>query len=236
MCSEALFSGKVTVKGDGVNEVLNFWSTVAASEKPETTLTTKWDASTATAETIMSDLRVVRRSMIKDGGFTPRDLICGTNVIDTILSKLTASKSLDMRRVDMGHIDPQHLPDGVTYWGYLKDSLLTFTPTMNGTRAMTVMLLWFRQINVCSQRRAQKPCWPMAPVQSSAKQIRESSLLRVLVFRCPGPALQPRWAESCRSPAVRYPSSSRFMLSTSSTPPDPNPMSKEGLRPLFHRS
>ena len=44
MCSEALFSGKVTVKGDGVNEVLNFWSTVAASEKPETTLTTKWDA------------------------------------------------------------------------------------------------------------------------------------------------------------------------------------------------
>lgn len=124
MCSEALFSGKVTVKGDGVNEVLNFWSTVAASEKPETTLTTKWDASTATAETIMSDLRVVRRSMIKDGGFTPRDLICGTNVIDTILSKLTASKSLDMRRVDMGHIDPQHLPDGVTYWGYLKDSAL----------------------------------------------------------------------------------------------------------------
>lgn len=124
MCSEALFSGKVTVKGDGVNEVLNFWSTVPASEKPETTLTTKWDASTATAETIMSDLRVVRRSMIKDGGFTPRDLICGTNVIDTILSKLTASKSLDMRRVDMGHIDPQHLPDGVTYWGYLKDSAL----------------------------------------------------------------------------------------------------------------
>ena len=124
MCSEALFSGKITVKGDGVNEVLNFWAGAEASDKPETTLTTKWDATTATAETITSDLRTIRRTMIKDGGFTPRDLICGTKVIDTILSKLTASKSLDMRRVDMGHIDPQHLPDGVTYWGYLKDSAL----------------------------------------------------------------------------------------------------------------
>jgi hypothetical protein len=29
-----------------------------------------------------------------------------------------------MRRVDMGFVDPDHLPDGVTYWGYFKDSAL----------------------------------------------------------------------------------------------------------------
>lgn len=124
MCAEALFSGRVSVIGDGVNEVIDFWSNVSESEKPETTLTTKWDSESATAETIMSDLRIVRREMIRDGGFTPRDLICGSNVIDVILKKLVNSNSLDMRRVDLGHIDPQHLPDGVTYWGYLKDSAL----------------------------------------------------------------------------------------------------------------
>ena len=112
--------------------------------------------------------------------------------------------------------------------------LLTFTPTMNGTRAMTVMLLWFRQINVCSQRRAQKPCWLTALVRSSAKQIRELFSLKGLVFRCLGSSAPTRWAASCRSPAVRCRSSSRFMPSTSSTLPDPNPMlKKRGSGPFF---
>ena len=122
MCAEALFTGKVTVKGEGYDDVINYWAHLSAKEQPKTTLSTKWDASTADAATIMSDLRTIRRSMIQAGGFTPHELICGSKVIDTILDKLTTAQQLDSRRVDMGKVDPQQLPNGVTYWGYLKDS------------------------------------------------------------------------------------------------------------------
>ena len=122
MCAEALFTGKVTVKGEGYDEVINYWAQLPEKEQPKTKLTTKWDEQGVAAGTIMSDLRTLRRSMIQTGGFTPHEMICGSKVIDTILTKLTAAKQLDMRRVDMGAIDPKMLPNGVTYWGYLKDS------------------------------------------------------------------------------------------------------------------
>lgn len=122
MCAEALFTGKVTVKGEGYDEVLNYWAQLDAKDQPKTTLATKWDASGTEVSSIMSDLRTLRRSMIQAGGFTPHELICGSKVLDTILDKLTVAKQLDTRRVDMGAIDPQTLPNGVTYWGYLKDS------------------------------------------------------------------------------------------------------------------
>lgn len=122
MCAEALFTGKVTVKGEGYDEVLNYWAHLDAKDQPKTTLATKWDAASSDAAAIMKDLRTLRRSMIQNGGFTPHELICGTKVLDTLLDKLTSAKQLDMRRVDMGAIDPRMLPNGVTYWGYLKDS------------------------------------------------------------------------------------------------------------------
>lgn len=122
MCAEALFTGKVTVKGEGYDEVLNYWAHLDESEKPTTTLATKWDAADVKAEHIMADLRTLRRSMIQTGGFNPHELICGTKVVDLLLSKLGTANQLDMRRVDLGQINPQMLPNGVTYWGYLKDS------------------------------------------------------------------------------------------------------------------
>lgn len=125
MCAEALFKGKVTVTGAGLgsNEIC-YWSNLSASKQPKTVVSAKWDATGTKAEDIMQNLRDVRRGMIKQGGFTPTELICGTKVLDTILSKFIGEKAFDMRRVDMGQIDPRHLPNGVSYWGYLKDSAL----------------------------------------------------------------------------------------------------------------
>lgn len=123
MCAEALFEGKVTIKGEGYDEVLNYWGADEAA-KPVTTLTTKWDAAGADAKGIMSDLRNIRRGMIQKAGITPTEIICGTAVIDALFDKLSNAGELDNRRVDLGQINPQHLPNGVTYWGYLKDSAL----------------------------------------------------------------------------------------------------------------
>ena len=123
MCAEALFTGKITINGIGYDEELNYWS-ATQSEKPTTTPTTLWNAEGATAKTIMADLRAVKRSVVQKSGFNPTELICGHDVAEAIIDKLTDAKVLDMRRVDMGLIDPRHLGNGVTYWGYLKDSAL----------------------------------------------------------------------------------------------------------------
>lgn len=120
MCAEALFTGKITIKGEGYDEELNYWPS-ATSEQPKTTLTTLW---TADGADIMGDLRSIRRAMIQKSGVTPNEIICGTTALEALLDKLTTAKQLDMRRVDMGQIDPSHLPQGVTYWGYLKDSAI----------------------------------------------------------------------------------------------------------------
>lgn len=123
MCAEALFTGKVTVNGEGYNEVLNYWPT-ETSEQPKTTLSTLWTSSVVDAAAIMADLRSIRRGVIQKSGITPRELIVGNSVIEAMIEKLSVAAALDNRRVDMGMINPQHLPNGVTYWGYLKDSAL----------------------------------------------------------------------------------------------------------------
>lgn len=118
MCAEALFSGKVTIKGDGYDAEVSYWPANSA-DQPATTPTIKWDQNGATP---LADLRAIRRTVIQNSGVTPRDLICGTNVLEALLKDVQKSGALDTRRVDLGMIDPQHLPNGVTYWGYLKDS------------------------------------------------------------------------------------------------------------------
>lgn len=124
MCADALFSGQITVNGDGYNgEVINYWP-AAAGDKPYTKVATSWDAAAVTAKAILKEIRNIRRAMIKESGITPTEMVCGTKVIDAILDKLVDAGALDTRRVDMGHINPQYLPNGVTYWGHLKDSAL----------------------------------------------------------------------------------------------------------------
>lgn len=119
MCAEALFTGKLTVKGEGYDEVINFWGDLKTADKPKTTITKKWD--TATDVEILQDLRSIRREMVKAGGFTPRDMIVGSKVADVLIQKFAEGKALDNRRVDLGQIDPQSLPNGVIYYGYLKE-------------------------------------------------------------------------------------------------------------------
>ena len=123
MCAEALFKGSVTVKGEGYDDLISYWPK-ATGDQPKTTLTNLWTASGTTAAQIMADLRSVRTTMIKKGGGTPNQIIVGSAALNALIEKLQAAGALDNRRVDLGHIDPQQLPNGVTYWGYLKDSAL----------------------------------------------------------------------------------------------------------------
>ena len=121
LCAQALFTGQVDLssgEGYGSGDVIKYWPTDPA-EQPVTTPAIKWDQVGATP---LEDLRGIRRAVIQASGVTPRDLICGTQALEALLSAVQKSGALDTRRVDLGMIDPRQLPDGVTYWGYLKDS------------------------------------------------------------------------------------------------------------------
>lgn len=115
MCAEALFTGKVTVKGDGYDDVIDFWGADEAN-KPTTEITTKWSAADAD---IIGDLRKIRRTVIQKSGMTPTEVICGADVIDVLLKDKNVAAALNTRRVDLGMIQIQDLPNGVTYYGNL---------------------------------------------------------------------------------------------------------------------
>lgn len=123
MCAEALFTGQINIKGEGYDEVLRYWPTNPA-DQPYKALAGNavWGGTEAKP---LADLRDARRAIIQSSGVTPRDAIMGTDALEAFLDSLEKEKvALDYRRVDMGIIDPDHLPNGVTYWGYLKDSAL----------------------------------------------------------------------------------------------------------------
>lgn len=123
MASEALFSGQVTVKGKGYDEVIRYWpSTPADQPYEELQGTATWDGTDGNP---LLDLREKRRLIQKNGGLNPTEVIMGTDALEAFLEKLKAERmALDFIRVNTGQIDPQHLPNGVTYWGYFKDSAL----------------------------------------------------------------------------------------------------------------
>lgn len=115
MCSEALFYGQVTVKGEGYDEVIGYWD-AEEGEKPFTELATPWTNASAN---VFDDLRAAADFMSLKGGYTPRELICGKNAAKALIERV--KKELDYRRVDLGEINPRQLPNGVAYLGHLNE-------------------------------------------------------------------------------------------------------------------
>ncbi|WP_420652445.1 major capsid protein, partial [Mesorhizobium japonicum] len=59
--------------------------------------------------------------MAKDSGRTAGVAVLSAEAQDAFQKNDTVLKQLNSRRVDMGLIRPELLPDGVTYLGYLND-------------------------------------------------------------------------------------------------------------------
>lgn len=119
MCSQALFTGQVNVVGEGVNDTIQYWSQLAAQDQPKTALAagSRWNEGTATID---KNLRDWRRLTVKNSGVAATDAILGTDAADALLANTNLQKLLDTRRIDMGLIQPELLPDGVTYIGSIR--------------------------------------------------------------------------------------------------------------------
>jgi len=115
MAAQVLTTGKVEVKGDGVEEVIDFG--FDANQFVVLTDNT-WDSNDVDPIAMM---REWRRERVKAGGIAPNVAVFGSDAIDAFISNAKVQKALDLRRVDRGMIDPELLPDGVTYWGYIPE-------------------------------------------------------------------------------------------------------------------
>lgn len=118
MCAQALTTGKILIKGEGVDEYLDFWKDLSSAEKPAGTVSTLWTAAGADP---LSDLRTACRNIAQKSGLTPVEMIAGSKAIDALLHSLKGDNTaLNSRRIDLGQIDPRELEDGVSYVGALR--------------------------------------------------------------------------------------------------------------------
>ena len=117
--AEALNAATVTVEGDGVSLVVDFG--MAADHKVTLLTTTRWTESTAVP---LENFRTWRRKILQDSGITPDICIMGANVLNSFLKHASVTGLLDNRRIDLGIVDPVALPNGVTYYGFIKEVAL----------------------------------------------------------------------------------------------------------------
>lgn len=115
MCAQALSTGRVRVVGEGVDDTIDF----LMEDKHKVTLATgRWNSSDSDP---IANLRQWKRLIAKDSGRTGNVAVLSGEVQDAFQRNEAVLKQLNTRRVDMGLIKPELLPDGVTYLGYLND-------------------------------------------------------------------------------------------------------------------
>ncbi len=114
MASQVLTTGKVEVKGEGVEEVIDF----GFDDNQFVVLTDNtWDKDVDP----IAMMRGWRRERVKAGGIAPDVAVFGSDAIDVFVNNKKVKEALDLRRVDRGIINPEILPDGATYWGYIPE-------------------------------------------------------------------------------------------------------------------
>jgi hypothetical protein len=112
MCAQALFTGALTMTGEGVNESLSFG--LASDHNVTLSAGSKW---TDSGIDPIANLRTWRRKVIQDSGVNPDTVLLGASVVDAFIKNEEIRKQLDITRLNMGQIDPRTLPNGVTYYG-----------------------------------------------------------------------------------------------------------------------
>lgn len=114
MIAQALTTGAVRVQGDGVDDVVDF-------QMSDSHLVTEQNRWVDAGSDPIADLRKYKRRIARDSGRTAQAAVLSSEAADAFLDNTKVGEKLNTRRVDLGMIRPQELPDGVTYLGYLND-------------------------------------------------------------------------------------------------------------------
>ena len=114
MCAQALFTGGITITGDGVSASVSY-----DIDAKTLGVSAKWSASGSDP---IADLKGYHRAIVKRCGLGPTVCIMASNVVDVFAKHATVLTTLDNLRVNRGQIDPEYYNDlGLTYYGYIKE-------------------------------------------------------------------------------------------------------------------
>lgn len=116
MAAQALTTGKIHVKGDGVNHIIDFQ--MSKDHKISLTANKKW---TDPNSDPIGDLRRWQTKVVQDSGLVPRVAVMGREVLNTLLDHKKFQSTLDNLRINLGQVDPKSLPNGAKYWGRVDD-------------------------------------------------------------------------------------------------------------------
>lgn len=112
MAAQVLTTGKLQVKGKGVDEVIDFGLT----NKITLPDTKKWGASAAD---IWGNLKDWKQQVSRNGFANANMVIMGKAAADAFLADATIKNMLDNRRIEIGAIKPEEMEGGLTYYGHL---------------------------------------------------------------------------------------------------------------------
>lgn len=124
MCAQVLTTGKIRVIGDGVDDEVDFL--MESSHLPVLTGTALWSATTTA--TPLTNLKTWKRRIAQDSGINPTDVIMATDAYDKFMLNtvevLASGKLFDLRRINVGEINPRDLGGGVSYIGHITELAL----------------------------------------------------------------------------------------------------------------
>lgn len=115
MCAKGLFTGKIPVKGEGVDVEIDFLFEASHLITLDGTAgNEKW---TDTGAPIEAQIRRWRRLVSKDSGKTANVCILGENAYESFRKNTEIYDNLNNRRIEIGKIVPEEMGDGVTFVG-----------------------------------------------------------------------------------------------------------------------
>jgi len=115
MSAKALFTGKVPVKGEGVDYEIDL---LYGSAQKVTLLTTARWSETSTADPI-ADLTNWKRQIKQLTGLIAKDVVLGRNASISLEDNAKIAEKLDNRRTEAGLLKYADLPEGAVYIGTL---------------------------------------------------------------------------------------------------------------------
>ncbi|MFH5187117.1 major capsid protein [Paenibacillus sp. TAB 01] len=110
MAAQVLFTGKVDMIGEGVEQTLDYDFT----NNLVLTGTEKWDDPSSDPIRRLENLRL---TVIQKSGLTPDIAILASDVVPNFRNNPIVQKLFDNRGMNIGKIDPKQLPNGATYIG-----------------------------------------------------------------------------------------------------------------------